>query len=210
LNADGHPSTTVLAQYAAGALPLAPALVVNAHLGQCATCRGRVGDLEEAEGRLLASLPNAALADDAFEQVLARLPTRPQPLRLTRRAIGDVPLPVAVARAGLSPRRYLTPEFWVAPVRASRADGWRAYVLRAPAGWKIPRHLHRGPEFISVLMGAFQDGRRHAAGDFAENLTNHEHELQVTAEGPCACLIAARGGARWRGLAGAITPLLGV
>lgn len=91
---------------------------------------------------------------------------RPTDLRLRQYAMGQMPL--AAARAGLRPRRWLAPSLRAAQVRAGRTDGWRAFLIRAPAGTALPSHRHAGEELIAVLTGAFVDGERADAGDFVE------------------------------------------
>ncbi len=206
-----HVSPEHLANYATGELPLAAAIVVAAHLETCGLCRGQVSKIEEAEGRLLEALPATEMNSDGLERVMARLggsdPDPPAPRKTT---VGDVDLPFAAARAGLGPRRWLGPGLWAAPVKAAVHDDWRTILLRAPAQTLIPTHGHRGGELIAVLSGSFMDGALYSAGDFAESVAHSEHELRVSADGPCACLIAMQGRVQWHGWSRMIRPLLGI
>lgn len=201
-----HPSPDLLDRFAAGELPLAPALVVECHLEACPSCAANASRHEADHGEMLAELPDAPLRADALERALANLtPQVAQPSR-----IGDVPLPQALVRQGLHTRRFLGPDFWLAPVRRTRRDSWRAYVLRAPAGTKIPAHRHLGLEYFQVLMGAVTDGGPHVQGDFVGGAAGSDHVLQVGADGPCACLIAVEHGAQWRGVTRLLSPWLGI
>jgi putative transcriptional regulator len=202
-----HPSAKLLEQYAAGALPTAPAIVISAHLEHCEACRDGVDHADHRHGEALAALPDAPLASDALQRALARIEA---PAASVRTALGDVPLPDALVRMGLRSRRFLSAEFWIAPVRGGSGDSWRLYLLRAPAGTAIPRHRHRGAEMFQVLMGAVRDDGLHPHGSFAIYPPGGDHTLQVTEDGPCACLVAAEHGARWTGLTQALSPLLGV
>jgi len=210
LSIRSHPSAALLAEYAAGQMAFAPSLTVSAHTEVCARCAARLREWEEAEGHLLAATPRAPVSQDVLEKLLARLDDPPQDdgEGLIDR-LGDVQLPSDVARAGLGPRRWLAPGLWSARVRAPEQDGWRTILLRTPAGVTIPTHRHEGQELVCVLAGAFDDRRRYHAGDFGENVAGSSHQLKVTADGPCACLIAVRGAISWRGLSKIITPALG-
>jgi len=163
--------------------------------------------IETRHGHSLEGLADTPLASDALARALARIetPTPPPPA-----SIGDVTLPEAVARLGLRSRRFVGSEFWIAPVRGGWSDNWRLYLLRAPAGARIPKHRHRGSELFQVLAGAVMDSRLHQRGDFAVFADGADHVLQVTQDGPCACLVAAENGARWTGLTRPLSPLLGI
>lgn len=206
-----HVSPHRLADYATGELPLAAAIVIAAHLDTCDTCRRRVSKIEAAEGRLLAALPPTKLEPDALERILVRLEDPGTALAIPSKTIvGDVEIPFAAARAGLGSRRWLAPGFWAAPVNAAVHDDWRTFLLRVPANTVIPTHGHRGGEMIAVLSGSFIDDKLYSAGDFAENVAGSEHELRVSADGPCACLIAMQGRIQWHGWSRMIRPLLGI
>jgi putative transcriptional regulator len=206
-----HPSATLLADYAAGRLALAAGLSLAAHMDGCRHCRARVVALEAQEGEVLADGPDATLAPDALGRALARLddPAPPSPTRKLDR-LGDVVLPSVVAHLGLKSRRWVAPGFWAARVNAPSTDGWRTFLLRAPAGARIPHHEHGGVELIYVISGAFRDGVDYEAGDFAEHSAESEHDLTVFPDGPCACLISLQGTTRWKGWSRVIVPILGV
>ena len=125
-------------------------------------------------------------------------------------SIDDIRLPLAAARAGLKRRRWLAPGLWAAQVKTQRTDGWRAFLLRVPAGTALPNHRHRGEELIAVLTGAFIDRERTEAGDFVETGAASPHGRKVTDDGPCVCLVAMQGRVEWRGLARLITTVLGI
>ena len=206
-----HPSPRLLAEYAAGDLALEPALAVAAHTHLCPRCRAAADAAQDAEGERLAGAAEAELAPGLLERTLARLDEpveRPEPCR--RMSVGDIRLPTPVARVGVGRRRFVAPDFWVAPVRTSQREGWRTYILRAPAGARIPRHRHKGPELICVLTGAFADREVFRAGDFIEGGGEAEHELRILRDGPCACLVSSQGGADWRGVLRLAAPALGV
>lgn len=167
---------------------------------------------EEAEGALLEATPPIAMSADALPNLLRlidRADWAPEPA-IGADELADIRLPSSIAQAGLGPRRWLAPGFWAAPVRAASTDDWRTYVLRTPPGVVIPTHGHRGGELVSVLTGAFIDGRRYEAGDFAENVAGSDHHLRIDGAAPCACVISIQGRLQWRGWSRMIRPLLGI
>lgn len=194
-----HPSRDLIAAYATGDLPLGPSLTIGVHLDGCATCRLVAGEFEEAQGRLLTSLPGTPLRPDALRQALDQIEDHPAREDASPRnsRVDGIALPDALARIGLSPPVHLNPETWIAHLAAPRIGGWRTYVFCGPAETALPRHGHLGVELIAVLEGAFQDGRDFAAGDFAENPAGFVHDMQVTADGRCVALISSEGPIDW-------------
>lgn len=205
-----HPSRRLLSAYASGWIPAAADLCIRVHLETCADCRAAVNQLEAAEADFVDALPDAPMAPETLAALIAKLKATlveasQAPIR---RRIGDVELPQALSRADILPRRWLRPGLWVAPIRFQSRNDWRAYLLRAPPGQRLPSHGHSGPELTCVLMGAFQDGRTRREGDFVESARLSRHRLAVTRERPCACLVATKGPLIWRGLARLLNPIL--
>ncbi len=205
-----HPSAALLQRHATGDLPHPAWIAVDAHVETCGICAAVTSAAEEAEGLRLAETAPIDLAPDVLDRLLASLTEQTAPKSATRKRIGDVELPRAVAEAGVGKRRWLTPGFWAAFVDAPDADDWRAFVLRTPPGAVVPSHRHNGPELIAVLAGELTDGRRYKAGDFAEIGQDDEHALRAGRNEPCVCLIAVQGRFRWTGPARILSPILGV
>lgn len=203
-----HPSEQLLTGYATGELPAAPGLVVAAHSETCRVCNARIRQIEEVSGDLLSSLPEEKLAPDALARMLDRIEHAPLEMEPSPEPwTAGIAIPTAVARFGLAHRRWLKPGLWIAHVRVPRAGGWRAYLVGGEANARVPAHTHNGLELISVLQGAYHDDRRHSQGDFAQANRGAQHSQQVTADGPCVCLVATSAPARWRGAAKFIAPL---
>lgn len=199
-----HPSESYLAAYATGDLPLAPGLVVNAHLAACASCRAQVMGLEAQAGEELEAAPSAAMSPGRLDAALLRLdepPSAPSPYIGTRR-LEDVDLPAAAAGVGFEKPRVLARGLWVAHSKAQPVDGWRAFLLRAPAGTKLPAHEHRAEELMCVLSGALQDGQRFEAGDFGYMAPGSRHDLRVDSGSHCACLVATQAPLNWLTMSG--------
>lgn len=96
-------------------------------------------------------------------------------------------------------------------MRSNHADGWRTYLLRAPAGVAMPHHDHNGPEFTVLLRGAYVDDTvRYGERDFTESGPGGAHHPQAEPDGPCICLISGQGGIKASGWVRLLKPLLGV
>ena len=194
-------------------MPSLAGLPISAHLETCSDCRARVGKLEENEGRAIEQAEPISMRANALERVMSRLDDAPLAETSGQDFTDQLEgarLPAAAERLGLRRRRYLAPGLWAAQVRGDFLSGWRAFLLRVPRGTTIPTHGHEGREVIAVLSGAFSDGRTYNAGDFVECTRADEHELKVSGDRPCVCLIAIQGRLRWQGWARVITPVLGL
>jgi len=191
-----HPSEELILDFARGALAEGPALVLRAHLAACPECRAKVDLADAVGGALMEALAPAELAPDALAQVLARLDLEPPPTppKAPPRPPDDwIRVPPEVLRAAERDKRQAAPGVWVTHVTGEpRRGGPRTYLLGVGPGIPIPLHTHRGSEFVCVVKGAYEDrGQVFRAGDFVENDETLEHELRVTEDGECVCLIAA-------------------
>lgn len=206
-----HPSDELLRAYGVGWAPPAVELCVAVHLEGCARCAGFVREVEAAESETAHGLEPEPMAPDALAAMMAKLDALPVPTpRPERATLGDVPLPHALRRMRIAPRRWVRPGLWIAHLPEARHDGWRAYLLRAPPGQGLPTHAHSGPELICVLAGAFKDQRTHSQGDFVEDVAPKQHRLDVLKDDACACLIATKGPLRWQGWRRALGPMLSI
>jgi len=190
-----HPSEELILDFARGALAEGPALVLRAHLAACPECHAKLGLADAVGGALLEALEPAELAPDALAQVLARLDLEPPPTppKAPPRPPDDwIRVPPEVVSAAERQKRQAAPGVWVTHVTGEpRRSGPRSYLLGVGAGMEIPRHTHRGSEYVCVVKGAYEDrGQVYLPGDFVENDETIEHELRVTDDGECVCLIA--------------------
>jgi putative transcriptional regulator len=178
-----HPADAILADYAAGALRPAFAVVVAAHLESCAHCRGSLRGLEALGGALIADLPESEMSAEALDRVMAGI-ERP------------VEAAVEVTVRPAAERIPFGREVWIGPGmglrKARMPGGGLLYQLRLPAGLGTIPHGHHGAEYTVVLKGAFMDGEaRFDPGDFAEMAEGIVHEPHVTPESECVCLIVS-------------------
>lgn len=202
-----HPSDELLKAYAAGWLARAASLCVAVHLERCEPCGVRLAAEEDAQAQFVEALPEAPMDAARLSELMAKLEAvavQPAP---RERTLGDVVLPQALLDARIGRRRWLRPGYWLAPLPEVRAERWRAYLLRLPAGQAVPVHGHRGQELICVLQGSFEARGAYAAGDFVEVSPEVEHSLQAGDE-PCACLVASEGPLVLAGTAKLLRPVL--
>jgi putative transcriptional regulator len=201
-----HPADELLAAHAAGRLHPAPDLVLAAHLLACAQCREVARRFESLGGALMAREPPAPLAPDSLGRTFGRIeaPAPSPPSRRDARSAHNLP-----PQGQVGPRRWFGPGRWVAPVHVADQGDWSLHLVRAPASARLPRHRHAGPEYTCVLEGAFHDGETWSAGDFVAT-ASEEHQLEVTPDGPCLCLIACQGGMKWSGAMKFLAPVLRV
>lgn len=216
-----HPSEALMLDYASGALGEGWSLAMATHLAVCPHCRRAAHRAESLGGSLLDDLAPAAVGDDAFTALMARLDAR-----------GDDAAPDIRAAAPARARPYLLPE----PLRAyaggdadevqwqrlglgayqlvlpTATPGVTARLLRIPAGRPVPEHSHRGVELTQVLVGAFDDETGHyGPGDFQEADDDLSHRPHAAPGADCICLAVTEAPLRFKSLAARIAqPFLNI
>ena len=188
-----HPSEDLILDFARGALEAGRAMVVETHLDACPACRGAVRFAEAVGGALIDEIEPAQLAPDALVKALARLDTPPAPPAEAMQPPPDwIRVPADVLTAASRSRRRAAPGVWVANISGVNGRlGRRSYLLGIGPGIAVPRHTHKGGEFVCILKGAYTDrGETYRAGDFIESGEDVEHEPRVMGEGECVCLVA--------------------
>jgi putative transcriptional regulator len=194
--ANHHPRMETLADYVAGRLDEARAVVVATHAAQCEICAREIDRLEAIGGHVLASVEPVAMAPDALETVLARADATANVV-IPERPAGDRPekrLPLSAYLKGSIDDVNWRP---VAPGISQsiiEAEGYRRGVLRllkiAP-GTKMLEHSHRGEELTLILRGAYKDEiGEFGVGDLADLGGDHTHQPEAIGDEPCICLIA--------------------
>jgi putative transcriptional regulator len=191
-----HPRDETLAAFAGGTLDEARALIVATHVSLCPRCRRAVAAFEAVGGEMLNALDPAPLSPDALDHALARIET-PAELAAVRtpRDNDATRLPSALSGYELGPWRRVWHGIQLRTVDVPSVDGMRVFMLRAPAGTRLPRHRHQGDEWTCVLEGSFTHARGHyGPGDMDEADEAIEHHPLVGAEGPCVCIVALERG----------------
>lgn len=207
-----HPDDALLIAQAAGTLASGPAILVAAHLEQCATCRAAVRGFEQVGAALMQQAPQDGLDPRALDGVLARIdaPIAPPVAPVVKRR---PPLPASMnwprslRHCQVSNWRLLGPGMRWSRVTVPYDRAANVFLLRIAAGSCLPPHSHSGEELTQVLHGAFDDGRSvFDAGDFDATDSSIRHQPVVQASSECICLASVDGRlvhdsrlARWMG-----------
>jgi len=210
-NPTHHPKRETLADFAAGRLDEARAVVIAAHAAICPRCAEEIDTLESIGGALVNETAPVAMSLDALEKTLAK----------TGAQISESASDAGAARASLldayidAPLDELNWK-WVAPgvhQHVLKAQGYRDDVLRlvkfAP-GKGVPSHSHKGEELTLLLRGAYRDDLGEwRAGDLADLSGDHTHEPIAFGDEPCICLIATSAPLAFKTMLGkALQPLV--
>jgi len=202
-----------LLDHAAGTAPEPIAVLVATHVALNAASRRALRQLETIGGALLSEVAPAATAADALERTLSRLGPQEPPGAAPSFA-GRLPAPLqAYVPHGLDALRWRTRGRGLAEavLACTTPSAYRLSLLRMAPGGGIPRHGHRGPEFVLVLSGGFSDQRgRYGPGDVCFADESVEHRPVADADGECLCLAVTRGPVRLKGLLGLVlNPFMG-
>ena len=192
-----HPDTRFLTDFAAGSLPQSQALCVAAHLHYCPACRARVTELNDLGAALFAAQSPAPVAQDSFDQVIARLdgleqaPAEPFADKVATRTGNALPPAIRKLTRGnldnLNWRR-IGKAFSYSTLRLgdSRRE---TSLLNIKAGGAIPKHHHRGDEITVILKGSFSDHEdQYHVGDYLVRTNGETHSPVASQDEDCLCL----------------------
>ncbi|WP_426416232.1 ChrR family anti-sigma-E factor [Aestuariirhabdus sp. LZHN29] len=202
-----HPTSDLLAEYAAGSLPWAQAVCVTTHLHYCSTCTMEVDTLNQLGAQLMAGDSEAAADTALLDRVLKEID---QPREQAPAQVATVPLS-AGARADLPPIvNHLIGTTEVQWKRVS--SGLRAAHLNVGdtehevalhkicAGAKVAHHDHRATEVTVVLRGSFSDEDGvYGEGDFLLREPGETHRPMAAQNQDCLCLSAQQAPIRLTG-----------
>lgn len=197
-----HPSDLLLAEYAAGSLDEASALIVSAHLALCPHCRRAVADFECIGGALLEQVGGGGFdtqrRGQAVTAISADLSQQPVPRRDL--SVADS-IEAMIDVYGRGPWRWIGPGVYHRRIDLED-NGVRAFMLRGAPGTELPDHSHSGTELTLVLKGEFShELGRFGVGDMEEADGGIRHAPRIGNE-ECICLVAMVGTIRLRGLLG--------
>lgn len=206
-----HPNDNILTEFAAGTLPVAQAVAVNAHLHYCAHCRRAVSRLEVIGGALLEELTPKALTENSFDDLMARIdaPSHSQQEKPYTEPAAEIYRQLPSVVANLMDHRKLK---WRKVNRtlhsATLAVGQKQYEVslqRIKAGECVPEHDHRGLEITVVLEGSFSDKQGiYQAGDFMVKEPGEVHQPISAQHQDCLCLAIQESPVKLTGLFGKI------
>ncbi|GAB2177429.1 ChrR family anti-sigma-E factor [Dongia sp. agr-C8] len=201
-----HPAEEFLLQYASGAATEPFALLVAAHLADCAECRAAVAQAEAIGGALLDGLASepasSASLDGDVTKILARAARQPQ---------AELPPPDSDLVAPL--RTYLSDFDSVAwrslgpgiqhCVLARDKHGAVARLLRIAPGRGVFAHSHAGSEMTLVLAGSYRSGgTQFRPGDVECADEDTTHQPVADPGDTCVCLAVTDAPLRFRNLLG--------
>jgi putative transcriptional regulator len=200
-----HPPGDVLGAFVAGSLSEAEHLVVSVHVAQCIACQRFVG--------MMGQLATAALADatapetpGAFAAIMAQVNRNPLAEALHEGPASDpelADLPELLQRCQFGRWRWVAPGLTTRPILLAPAGKRRAFLLHGEPGTRLILHTHTGDELTCVLKGSYTDHfDRYESGDLDFSDEDVEHELVVSDDGPCLCLIGMTGDLKLRGVLG--------
>ncbi len=190
---------TLLAEYAAGTLPLPVRRIVEAHLEMTPGNRRFVEALEVIGGAELEAIEPLPLSDrDAMlaaifaqgeaatvpgQGAAAQAMADARPADALPSALADY-LPGGVATAKW---RRLLPS--LKECQLDEQDGMVTKLVWVRRGAAIPSHTHHGTEITLVLSGGFTDGPHHAArGDIVIADDSVDHRPIADADEDCICI----------------------
>jgi putative transcriptional regulator len=193
-----HPSDVTLADFAAGTLDEAQALVVSTHLMRCPRCRDAIRMFESVGGALLDTVAPAEMRPDAIERAVAKL-SEPE----ATRDLSSSPDPENLSGYPVGPWRWLGRGIQWRKVEVPSDEAVRVFMLKAEGGTRLPGHRHTGTEWTCVFQGAFRhEHGRFGPGDFDEADHTVEHHPAVEPGEVCICLVALQGSIQLRGWLG--------
>ncbi|MGH1439722.1 MAG: ChrR family anti-sigma-E factor [Cellvibrionaceae bacterium] len=214
-----HPSENLLAEFAAGTLPLAQAVAVKAHLHFCSECQQAVKKMESYGGSMLERLEPQPTMAGSFDQLMntidktseAQLATTvkaTQPIlnksenqdshadlpRLVRKLIKQRPLKWKRVNRSLK----------TAPLTVGQKQ-YQVSLQKIEAGNTAPEHDHRGTEITVVLEGSFSDKQGiYQKGDFLIKEPGDIHQPISARNQHCLCLSVEEAPVKLTGLWGRI------
>jgi putative transcriptional regulator len=216
MNPHHHLDTATLIGYSAGALPMAFAAVVSAHLSICRSCREHLLDADKVGGLLIQQQEPAPVSSGARDALLSRLSAestdtpRRAPVVTPLHDPDRLPSPLwSYFGETYSGLRWKTIAPGVHHIRANHVSDGHLMLLRIAPGKSVPMHSHGGNELTMILQGAYDDTLGHfAPGDVADLDSDVEHQPITSPGVPCVCVAATDAPLRFSGwLARTLQPL---
>jgi len=210
-----HPQADMLAEYAAGALEVAPSVAVTTHVQFCQQCRGVVDSLNELGGELLESESQGANTRSLLDVVLQRIdqPEQPEEISSVPATLDAVSQALPKYLKNLLPEgdlswRSLSSTLRVANIRVGQQTHELA-LHHIDAGGLAPEHNHRGREITVVLAGCFSDEDGvYQPGDFLVREAGEIHRPHAAQNEACVCLSVLAAPIKLTGIKALLNPFL--
>jgi putative transcriptional regulator len=158
-----HPTDDLLVEYAAGSTSASLALCLSVHLKYCPRCQATVNRLTLLGSVLFESQPGAAVPDEMFDRIMARIDSvdalaasrvRDTPVKQARRLLHSW-LPSGGWQTVMWKQQWFKVYEFLLELSA---DGRQRLALqKINAGGRAPTHGHHGREITVVLEGGFSD-----------------------------------------------------
>jgi putative transcriptional regulator len=185
-----HPSSDLLAEFAAGTLDTAQAVAISAHLHYCTKCQRAVQEMEQIGGAMLEQLAPQTLPETSFDELMAAIDEKGQAITVKTEPQSNA-LPHVVNRlTDEKPLKWrkITKALKTATLTAGQ-NRYEISLQKIQAGGKVPKHDHRGIEMTVVLKGSFSDKNGiYQAGDFLLRQPGEEHQPVSARNEDCLCL----------------------
>lgn len=198
-----HPTTEALADFVLGDVHVCRRVVLEAHLAFCAACRGRVETLARPASAFLGEAPVAAVPDDLWASLAARLDGETQATPAD--VLAETPLPSGAL--GELPRRAQPLEWMpqgdssISLIAGDVEERMSLFLVRTPPELFFPHHVHLGGEEIVILTGGYTDDFGHlGTGDFRTYPPGSAHSPQMDPDGVCWAVALIVGGVELGGV----------
>jgi putative transcriptional regulator len=187
-----HPDNNLLAEYAAGTLDTAQAVVISAHLHFCTKCQHEVQRLEQIGGAMIEDLIPQPLPEKSFDELMKAIEQREcissEQGQETVRAPSPLPHVVNKLMGQNNLKWHKTGPLKTAPLTLGQEKHEISF-QQIKAGAKVPEHDHRGIEMTVVLKGSFSDKNGiYQAGDFVTKQPGEIHQPVSARNEDCLCL----------------------
>ncbi len=183
-----HPSIDLILGSALGSLSSSLGMLVACHLENCEECMEKFRAFESAGGQALESESEEAITEGLFRSVLDQL---------DEERSQEMPVPPV---AGVpKPLWKFVPNGWdnlkwsgllgkVKTYDLPIEDGLVARFYKIKAGAVLPKHTHKGEEYILVMSGSFSDGLgTYSEGDFVLSNESTVHQPVASKDQDCIC-----------------------
>ncbi len=190
-----HPALELLEQYIEASLAPELSLAIAAHLDLCPHCQRIKMDLEAEAGATLASLPEAQIAGNDWQQMLDFITAQPEIIaKMEKRQPFTLQIQNSEILVPASLKPLLQTKLkWlnlggISTAKLAGEDQHNVSLLYIRKDSEVPQHTHLGLELTLVLKGKIYDEAGcYGEGDLLINTPDHTHTPRTMSE-DCLCL----------------------